>query len=167
MAKADLTQERLRELFQYNEETGVFTRKVTVAPPKAMAGMIAGSLGNQGYLLIMVDRRTHMAHRLAWLYVHGVFPKGDIDHINGVRSDNRIANLRDASRSLNIQNSHGPRPTNKSGFLGVCWSKKEAKWVAQITLNYKNTRIGSFDSPEEAHAAYLLVKRQVHLGCTI
>lgn len=163
MATADLTPARLRELFHYDPETGVFTRLVTRSA-RAKAGMKAGSINDQGYLLIMIDGRVHSAHRLAWFYMHGEFPQGDIDHMNGVRSDNRLGNLRHGNRSFNMQNERRARASGSSGFLGVTWSRKDKKWVAQIMLSGKHIYLGGYDSPEVAHAAYLEAKRRLHPG---
>jgi HNH endonuclease len=153
-----LTQAELKEHLHYDPETGIFTRLKSIAH-RVKIGDIAGCLHvGSGYVNIRVFGIHYKAHRLAWLYIHGINPCNDIDHINGNRSDNRIINLRDVTRSVNKQNTRKCSSNNKSGFLGV--RSTNGKFVALIT-------IGTYDTPEEAHQAYLNVKRIIHTGCTI
>lgn len=163
MAKHDLTAKRLRELLVYNEETGVFTWRI--GRPRARAGAIAGGFGCEGYWRISVDWRQQLAHRLAWLYVNGSWPEGDIDHRDGCRTNNAISNLRDVPRFVNLQNQRKARSDNKSGFLGV--HAHQGRWRAKIRVNGKNCDLGCHDTPELAHEAYLAAKRVYHAGCTI
>jgi hypothetical protein len=164
MAESDLTAEQLRELLSYDRETGIF--RWNVANKRVRIGSDAGHLHPSGYRRIGIYRRVYSAHRLAWLYVHGAFPLGDIDHINGARDDNRIANLRDVPHAVNMQNLRtAPRTNIESGLLGV--STSLGRWKAQIRLNGSRMYLGTFSTPEEAHAAYLEAKRLLHLGCTI
>lgn len=163
LALANLNFERFDALFRYDKDTGVLTRKTQRGTAKA--GSVAGSLNDQGYLLVMVDGRNQRVHRIAWLLETGAWPTYDIDHINGNRSDNRFSNLRDVTTSVNIQNQKQTNKATKSGFLGV--RKDRNRWAAQIQLNGKNLHVGMFDTPEEAHAAYLAKKREIHKGCTI
>lgn len=163
MSKADLTAERLRELLHYDPETGVFTWK-TKPGRRIRLGAQAGSAA-QGYLEIGVCGGRYRAHRLAWLYVYGVWPKHDIDHIDGNRANNAIANLRDVTRAVNIQNMRRPKPGNKSGYLGV--APCSSRWSAQVHVAGKKRHLGVFDTPELAHAAYVEAKRRLHEGCTL
>lgn len=163
-----LTRERLAELLSYDPDTGVFIRRVSVSNNKIKAGSIAGSRNNQGYLTIMVDGRARKAHRLAWLYVHGRWPADQLDHINGVKDDNRIANLREATHSINMHNQRVAHKNNiSSGLLGVAWFENSQKWVAKLSLRGRRLHLGYFNTKEEAHAAYLAAKRRLHEGCTI
>ena len=165
MATPNLTAARLRELLHYNPDTGLFTWLVSTTR-RIRVGAVAGTLVTSGYVSIGVDRDLHRAHRLAWLYVYGEWPKHDIDHINGNRSDNRIANLRDVTRTVNLQNIRSAHKDKQSATpLGVYADKK--KWAAAIRVNGERCRLGTFDTPEEAHAAYLDAKRKYHEGCTI
>lgn len=167
MAEAILTATRLRELLHYDSQTGVFTRLVRTSN-RAPIGPVLLEPRGTGYLLICVDSEQYMAHRLAILYVQGEIPslsEARVDHINGVRSDNRYENLRLVSAKTNSQNMRKPHRDNKSGFLGVARNHK--KWSAYIRLDGKNKNVGSYDTPEEAHQAYLNAKRLSHLGCTI
>lgn len=160
MSKEDrLTAERVRELFHYDPETGLFTRRVS-RRAGTKAGDIAGGIKPSGYRVIWIGA-NHMAHRLAWLYVHGVWPDGHIDHINQVKDDNRIANLRIATRSENMQNRRMYK-NNASGFRGVYWLKKHKRWTAKIVANGKKSYLGFYLTPEEAYAAYCKAAAELH-----
>lgn len=151
----ELTQQYLKECLDYNPDTGIFTRKTR--PDLKILGT-----KRNGYLLIRVNRKLYSQHRLAWFYIHGYMPENYIDHINGIKSDNRISNLRQATGSENNQNMKQPSKNNKLGFLGVGFSKRNKAFTARITINYKSTFIGYFKTPQEAHNAYLQAKRQLH-----
>jgi hypothetical protein len=157
-----VTQDRVKELLEYDPETGVFVWLISAsnAVPK---GTVAGTRKANGYSEIKIDWRLYKAHRLAWLYTHGEFPDSFIDHINGDRSDNRISNLRLATKSENGQNQKTARPDNKSGYLGVHWCNREQRWVAQIALHGKKHFCGYFSDPADAHAAYLAKKKEIHI----
>lgn len=162
MAKEILTQERLKELLDYDPETGIFTRK-TRAAKRVQIGDIAGSMHSKGYWVVKIDNRSHKAHRLAWLYVYGVWPTADLDHVNGIRNDNRICNLREAPNGMNAQNMRHAASNNKSsGLIGASWHKQTKKWNAQITHGNRRIHLGLFDSAEEAHAAYVRAKVELH-----
>jgi hypothetical protein len=164
MARTPLTAHQLRELLAYDPITGVFTRLARTAN-SVKVGSVAGSDDGSGYLRICVSGSVQKAHRLAWLYVYGLWPTGDIDHIDGNPSNNRIANLRDVTTSVNMQNQRRARSDNASGFLGV--SRVKDRWRADINTNGKSFYIGLFDSPAVAHAAYIDAKRELHEGNTI
>src|SRR6185369_10895033 len=99
---------------------------------------------HQGYWRIFIYGKAYLGHRLVWLYVYGEWPRGDIDHVNRTRSDNRLCNLRVATRSQNLGNM-GRRPVNTSGYKGVTWHKRAEKWLAQISVNRKNIYLGLFN----------------------
>ena len=143
---------RLREVLDYDPETGAFTRKISDSY-RPRIGRPAGSKTNYGYIRIDVDGQLHRAHRLAWLYVTGSWPEHQIDHINGKRDDNRWSNLRAASGAQNSQNSK-KRKHNRSGFKGVSWKVKSAKWVAHIRVNGKSRHLGYFEDLNDAAHAY-------------
>ena len=161
-----LTPERLREVLTYDEATGVFRWKIRVAQ-RAKAGDVAGSAHSDGYRHIRVDGAMYKLHRLAWLYVYGRWPSAHIDHVNGIRDDNRLANLREADNAQNHQNKKRAQSNNASGYLGVCWHSQNRKWRAQIQAEGKKVQLGYFDTPEEAHAAYLKAKAELHPFQTI
>ena len=155
-----LTQAELQSQLHYNHETGIFTRLI-VHSNRLKVGDIAGSKQRTGYLLIGINKKRYLSHRLAWLYVHGEFPLKDTDHINGVRDDNRIVNLREATRSENNFNV-GVRKNNTSGFKGVCFNKEMNKWRANAGLNGKKLHLGLFSTPELASQAYQAFAKVVH-----
>jgi hypothetical protein len=151
-----LTAEFLRNALFYNPATGVFWHRYK------SKSTIAGHLRSDGYVAIMVHWKWYAAHRLAWMYVHGSMPCECIDHINGIPSDNRIVNLREATNAQNQQNQRKAQKNNKSGMLGVSPRKGRKKWGAVIRINYKSIWLGGFDSKEEAAAAYLAAKASIH-----
>ena len=149
--RPELSAEKLRELLHYESETGIFTRKVSTAR-LAKVGDVAGCLDGHGYLIIQLQSRKYKAHRLAWLHTYGVWPKGQLDHVNRVRTDNRIDNLREATNKQNQQN----RSTNSdstSGHSGVVWYRRASKWQAKITHSQKHIHLGYFSILEDAVAA--------------
>lgn len=143
-----LTQSRLKELLQYDANTGVFTNKI-FRGLRAMPGVVSGNVNSGGYVDISIDKRKYKAHRLAWLYVNGVWPAYYIDHINRIKTDNRIANLRDIPQLLNGQNK-SVHKNNTSGHPGVIWHKREKNWRARIRVNGKDIYLGGFDSIQSA-----------------
>lgn len=146
-----ITATRLRKLFHYDPESGVFSR---LAGGRGIrCGVPAGSLDGCGYRQITVDGKNYKAHRLAWLYMTGKWPVEQIDHINMARSDNRWKNLREATSSQNRANSRG-LITSKSKMKGVTWHPRGGKWQAQITVNRKTVYLGVFADPADAHDAY-------------
>jgi hypothetical protein len=161
----ELTVEQLKDTLDYDADTGVFVWKIR--PSKAVkAGDVAGCVEKRiGYITIGIGGRVYKAHRLAWLYVYGSWPKGLIDHINGNKADNRIDNLRDVFADGNSQNVRKPNCRNKSGFMGVIWYQN--KWRASMSVNGKSKWLGDYSTPEEAHQVYLEAKRKYHAACTI
>ena len=158
MATASLTQERLMSLVSYDAETGVLTWRITRRNCKT--GAVAGSL-LKGYVRISIDSKIYAAHRLAWLYTYGCWPSGEIDHINRVRNDNRLCNLREATRELNTQNAN-VRVDSPYGIRGVTKHKYSNKYRARIQANKKAMLLGLFDTPEEAAAAYAAAAAKLH-----
>jgi hypothetical protein len=146
----DISAADLRKVLTYDATTGIF--RWTGGGNRMRAGRIAGT-PTDGYLKIMVNGRSYRAHRLAWLYVYGVDPANLIDHINSIRDDNRIANLREASHADNQANRKVPA-TNTSGFKGVSPFVRTKRWRAQASVHGKNKHIGFFATKEEAAAAY-------------
>jgi hypothetical protein len=157
-----LTADRLRSLFEYDPRCGVFLRRIaTGRHGRFRSGTVAGSIGKNGYIYISVDRKKHLAHRLAWLYVTGEWPKAAIDHIDGNPLNNMFSNLREATMSQNQYNKRMQK-NNTSGVKGVYWSEQQRKWRAQIAVNYKVKALGSYDSINEAKAAHDAAMRELH-----
>jgi hypothetical protein len=151
------TAEHIRSLLDYDPETGDFTWKYRSGDDSRItnwnrrwAGKRSYNMDRKGYLKIVLKPRQYKAHRLAWLYVYGEWPKGEIDHIDGNRANNAIANLRVATARQNQSNK--TMKTAQSGFRGV--TKHFNKWRAMIRVDGKTTHLGLFDTPEAASAAY-------------
>ncbi len=145
-----LTQERLKELLHYDQETGVFTWISRVAKHTKI-GDVAGYRGQ--YIFIRIEGELHRAHRLAWLYVYGEWPNQDIDHKNRDKHDNSIANLRLATDSENLFNA-SLRSDNTSGHRGVSWSERDKVWRTYISQGGgKHVSLGQFRTRDEAVAA--------------
>lgn len=158
-----LTAERLRERLSYDPETGMFRWRVKHQGCRN----VVGTIDAKGYRLIHVDGRNYRAHRLAWLYSMDKWPGEEIDHINGVRSDNRLCNLREVSSSMNKQNQRRAHKDSATGILGVRWHKTNKAYQAQLGLCGKVLHLGFFSTPEAAHDAYLAAKRELHAGNTL
>ena len=142
-----LAQDRLKSLLHYNPDTGVFTWLKT-ASNRAPAGTACSCHDAHGYIVIRVDGKLYKAHQLAWLYQHNTFAP-ELDHINRQRDDNRIANLRAASRSDQMHNA-GMLKNNTSGVKGVSFHKASQKWHARVWKSGKCHSLGYFDSIEDA-----------------
>ncbi len=155
MSKCDstLSVERLKELFTYHPD-GHLLRRVSIQGKRHPAGQIVrGTSGKDGYRLLGIDRRMHMVHRCVWALVHGKWPNGEIDHINRIKDDNRIENLREATREENAQN--GPmRRHNTSGYKGVWKMKAHDLWCAEIGFQGERIKLGYFRTPQEAALMY-------------
>lgn len=161
MAKPDLTAERLRELLHYDPETGVFTRRTCPHRPD-LEGKVTGRRDARGYFTVKLEMTKYQAHRLAWLYIKGVWPADLIDHINGIKDDNRIVNLREATNHENQQNR---RTTAGRGPFSLGTQYREdlrKKWAARIRVNGHLKSLGYFDTQKEAHQAYLVAKSEYH-----
>jgi hypothetical protein len=148
----------------YDPGTGVFLWLVN-RTKTARAGTVAGSITSQGYQRIKIDGRSYKSHRLVWFYMTGCWPTEEIDHMDGIQSNNRWANIRQATRAMNRENQHAARTDNASGLIGV--SLTRGKWQVRIQVAGKRKCLGTFTNPETAHAVYLESKRNLHQGCTI
>lgn len=163
MSAECITADMLRAALRYDPETGVFTR-IQAGQPSRWVGKPAGFVDKAGYRRIALGGKQHLAHRLVLLYVYGRWPEGHIDHINGITFDNRLSNLREVTQSENMQNLRQAKRGSASGVLGVHKKSRHAvkPWSASITVNRKKIHLGCFDTTEEAHAAYLQAKRELH-----
>ena len=148
----------------YAANTGLFTARMRRSRSSLCVGDLLGTQRKRdGYIVIGIDKITHQAHRLAWFYTHGVWPKQQIDHINGVRNDNRISNLRDVDSSLNMQNQVTGSKSKLVPLLGVT-RHAGGKYQASITVLGKAKYLGLHKTPELAQEAYLEAKRVLHAG---
>ena len=146
-----ITQSELKEVLEYNPDTGVFTWKKR--EKGRTVGNVAGNKDHNGYRRVTINRQRYMEHRLVYLYMTGNFPKNQIDHINHIRDDNRWVNLRDATYSQNNSN-RVKQKNNTSGYKGVRWRKHLKKWCAEIRYMKKKMHLGLYTTPEEASEAY-------------
>ena len=145
-----LTQKELKRLFSYDPLTGQFTRKsLPSTRGRFTKSKLVGCKGKNGYLTIRIDYKLYLCHRLAWLYIHGEFPIECIDHINGVRDDNKLVNLRDIPKIENQKNMK-LSSRNKSGVNGVSWFGRDSLWVVHTNINGKAIHIGRSKSIFEA-----------------
>lgn len=156
----ELAKVRLR----YEPATGVF---YWIGRPNARVApnAVAGTLRKNGYTAITLDGKKYFAHRLAWLWMTGEIPE-TVDHINCVRTDNRFINLRNVPAAMNAQNIRSITKRNTSGFLGVC-EIKPGRFRASVNMGRRSVYLGLFDTPQEAHEAYLNAKRLLHEGNTL
>ena len=163
MNKRDtITQERLREVLTYDPLTGLFTRNYSYNNNQYRQGTIAGSFAGL-YVMICIDKIYYPAHRLAWLYVYGVWPVV-IDHINGVRHDNRLVNLRNGTQRANT----GNREYHRQGKLvGTSHDQKKNRWKSRINYMGKTYDIGSFGTDIEAHKQYMDCLNSADIGIYI
>lgn len=146
--KNDLTREELKKYLHYCPDTGIFTRRISTSN-RANKGDIAGGIDLKGYINIRVKGQAYKAHRLAYLYVNGSFPEKQIDHINHIRDDNRINNLRVVDRSENLKNQT-KYSRNTSGHNGISWAKHLKKWRARIQVNGKPICLGVYKNKKDA-----------------
>lgn len=157
MKKRKLSQSQLKEVLHYNEETGIFVwKKCPTSKSRVKIGAVAGSKISKGYIVISIFHVRYLAHHLAWFYVYGEWPF-EIDHKDRVSSNNRIKNLRLATRTQNNANIK-----TKSKFKGVFRASKNS-YRASIQCNGIVYPLGHFDAPEKAHAAYLVAAKK-HFG---
>jgi hypothetical protein len=155
----DISLDRLRQVLSYCADTGVFRWK-EICCRRMSVGTVAGSVKKNGYVAIRVDGVRYSAHRLAWFYVTGRWPVGDIDHINKTHGDNRFANLREATRAQNKQNSDHTLGSSK--HRGVYWIKKSKKWGSMIEIGDQRIWLGSFEAEDQAAQAYINARAEHH-----
>lgn len=153
---------RLRECLFLNPASGALHWKISLR--HGFAGRPAGSQTSRGYTTLNVDGARLYAHRVVFALTHGRWAEGPVDHINGDRTDNSPANLREATNQINLQNSTTPMRSNRSGFRGVYFCRRAGRWRAYVSLNGRNHYFGLHDTPEAAHAAYLRGKAVLHPG---
>lgn len=167
MIQDALTPDRARQLFADTNDGPSLLWKAPTAR-RSKPGDIAGAVRPDGYRQVCVDGKLYLSHRVLWLMRNGVWPDGEVDHINGDKLDNSAANLRSVSKSGNMQNIRQAFVSNtSSGLLGVSVERKTGRFYSRICVNGKQKMLGTFGSAEDAHSAYVQAKRQVHETCTI
>ena len=154
-----LTQSRLMSLLSYEPDTGKFVWSVSRGGKPA--GKECGMDRGDGYIVIRVDKVLYLAHRLAFLWMHGAFPEALVDHVNGDKSDNKWQNLRHATSAQSLQNIT-IRSDNSSGMIGVSFDKRRGNWRAYIVVNSKQHHLGSFKCKRTAAEAYIAAKSRLH-----
>lgn len=147
-----ITQDRLKEVLDYDPVSGIFRWKIKTSD-KVIVGNIAGCVRKNRHTVIKIDKMEYTAHRLVWLYMYGSFPEKELDHINCIRGDNRLCNLREVTRSQNLYN-RAKFPNTKSGHKGVYYNKAMKKWRARIGVEGKSIDIGFYSTIEEAISSY-------------
>jgi hypothetical protein len=155
-----ISHKKLCDILKYDPVIGRFIWKVDRGPVKC-EGKIAGSYTDKGYRVIVIDKKIYKEHRLAWFYHHKKWPENQLDHINRIKDDNRIENLRECVNSENCQNRN-MQSNNTSGYTGVNWSKQCKKWRAEICVNNKNKYLGLFENFDDAIIAYDNAKKLYH-----
>jgi hypothetical protein len=153
--------QRLHEVFDVSFDTGAVVWKIQTARCTKV-GSLAGFKKSSGHLYVQIDGKTIALHRIVWAMFNGSWPVGILDHMNENPADNRICNLRIASKSQNGANVRRPQRNNKTGYKGVSLNKQTNKYRASMTLNGKHVHIGSFSTPEEAFHAYSLASARNH-----
>jgi hypothetical protein len=160
-----LTQDRLREVIDYNEDTGLliwkFRPELRKEENTKNCGKAAGTRGPMGYIRVAIDKKIYAAHRLAWLWMTGEWPENEIDHINMIKHDNRWGNLRHVSRSQNQMNV-SVRSDSSTGLKGVYYDKSIYRWRPKIMIDGKRYTIGTFDCPAAASFAYQIAADKIH-----
>ena len=159
-----ITQKKIMELFYYDQDTGIFTNKHS-GKGKSGKGKGAGYYRHDGYVIVHIDGKNYLGHRLAWLYVYGYLPENNIDHIDGNPRNNVITNLREVSQQCNLRNS-GNRKDNTSGVRGVNWDKLNNRWLARININGIGKNLGRYNKFRDAVKARLSEEKKVDWpGC--
>jgi len=155
-----ITQRRLKDVMSYDPNTGIFIWIKRTGPRSKLGGQ-AGRPDTHGHIQIMINKQYYFAHRLAFLYMLGELPPDDkvVDHINGIRGDNRWVNLRVVTQSVNQQNRHRANKNSTSGLLGAFWCNTRKLWRSDISIDGKRVNLGMFSTPEKANAAYLKARR--------
>lgn len=155
MSVTSITHKELKSIISYDPATGIFK---WLRKKWGHKGQEAGYLNIGGYRVIMINNKNYSGARLAWFYIYGKWPKDQIDHINHIRNDNRLINLREVTNQENQMNRS--YTGNSSGFRGVYWDKERRKWAPKIKVNQKMIHLGRFDNLEEAISIRLMAESE-------
>lgn len=167
MKQSLTTAERVRELFEYDAELGVLRWRIRQGN-RAKVGGIAGTRNKiSGRMIVCVDGVQFLSYRVIWLHVYGAWPTGEIDHIDGDPSNDRLENLRDVSARVNCENKRSARSDKRFGSSLGAYPSDGGRWRAQIVVRGKAIHLGCFGTESEAHHAYIEAKRKLHDGCTL
>jgi len=166
MKNKEFTQEYLKSALDYNKDTGIFTWAKQHGK-KIKVGNVAGYTRPDKYISIRVDLKNYLAHRLAWFYIHGIWPEHQIDHIDSIRNHNWIDNLREATNQENTHNLKKAYCNNITGLLGVKFDRRRNTYSSRIMKSGIEFYLGYFNTAEEAHERYLEEKRKIHPFNTI
>lgn len=150
--KVTPTLERVKELLDYDPETGVFRWK-KITSHRVKVGDVVGYRIKSGHILVGIDGRRYCVHQIAWFVTYGEWPAHEVDHKDGDPGNNRITNLRAATHAQNLKNQRKPK-NNTSGYKGVRRSTNGKRWWARLKVDYKEIYIGAYDTAEEAARAY-------------
>lgn len=161
-SKNYITHNELIAKISYESETGNFFWNVN-SGSRAKIGQKLGSYDMYGYLTVRINKKSYKLHRLAWFYVHKIWPENDVDHINGIRNDNRLCNLRCASRKTNLEN-RTCKSESETGLYGAYYDKRKRKYYSAISHHNIKIHLGMFESAQEAHNAYIDAKQKLHAG---
>ena len=153
-----ITQEKVRDLFVYDPSTGILTNRI--GRRKAIKGSVAGGINGNGYLTVKIYNKTYRVHRIIFLYNHGYLPKY-VDHADGIKTNNKISNLRDCSSSENNSNRKTPK-SNKSGCKGIFWNNSSGMWSTRISINKKLMYFGDFSDKEVAEQVLRIERMRLH-----
>jgi len=156
LADIPLTQEFVQHLFDYNPETGHLIWKNPLTN-RVRKGRIAGAI-DRGYYRIGIHNNRYDSHRIIWLYVYGYFPENEIDHIDRNRLNNKLSNLREVSRQCNHRNIN-IQANNSSGVSGICFVKRDIKWMAHIKVSGKHYNLGQYEDYIDAACARLAAEQ--------
>lgn len=153
--------ETLRELLSYDPATGVLCWRVARSNRVQPGVPITKTSPSTGYVRVTVNKKVLAAHRVAWVLTTGKWPEGVVDHINGVKTDNRMINLRDVTRADNCLNRVGTQTNKQTGDLGVFFDKRRGAWYAQICRHGKTRHLGTFKSQQEAACAAVNARKAI------
>ena len=156
-----ITQVQLKEMLDYNKDTGKFIWRTPRGNNKIKAGDIAGSITSKGYGVIKYNGKIYLVHRLVWLYVYGQFPTSPLDHINCDKADNRLCNLREASYKQNSHNIN-KRKSCSSKYKGIHWDKNRQMWRARIVIDGKPRCLGFYTTEGDAHCVWCNFAEEHH-----
>ena len=148
------------DMFNLDPDTGELTRKICLNSRWKIGGKVGFVRKKDGYVQISILANKYLGHRVVWCKHYGTWPDGEVDHINGIKTDNRIENLRLADTNIQVQN-RGLNKTNKSGYRGV-WQKENGRWRVYITKDYKRINVGSYASYDEAVMARQKIETEMH-----